>query len=128
MSDCKERLEQSLRHIVEVLEGYRDDLVMDRDTGKMTDPSALDEDDIIDLKEYLTDTLGIHFVVDGDCGYRAVIITMTSGGPGIWLDTWEMCVRGLWGPDRAEVPLTAPLAEMVDTEMRYEYEMRRGSR
>ena len=50
----------------------------------------------------LDNALDIEFTINGRGDYIGARVFVTVGGPGIWIDTRDNCVRGAWGTDRAE--------------------------
>ena len=50
----------------------------------------------------LDNALDIEFTINGRGDYIGARVFVTIGGPGIWIDTRDKCVRGAWGFDRAE--------------------------
>lgn len=49
------------------------------------------------LAEYFDDCLDVDFIVSGRLEYRGAKILLACGGPNIYLDTREGCVKGYWG-------------------------------
>lgn len=125
--DLVDSMMSTANGIVEDLEAYHDGKVMDRNDMRMKDEAEIEnEDDVIDLYEYLMDNLGMRYIIDQDMDYDSCIITFAIGGPGIWLDTYQSEIRGRWGCDEVHVPLWHDIVEMVDDEVREYYECRRG--
>ena len=55
-----------------------------------------------DAWDYIEDILDIQYVVSGDCEYLGAQITVTYGGPNIYVHTRSCTVKGYWGSDQAQ--------------------------
>lgn len=78
-----------------------------------------------DLYEYLSDVLDIEYTVDSRGGYIASRIYVALGGPNIWIDTREECVRGAWGSGREESYIGPKISGAIDEIMEELYDMLR---
>lgn len=75
-----------------------------------------------DLYEWLAGQLEIEITTacTGDgLTYRGAEVTITTGGPGIWLDTQARAIKGAWGGEAAEVHVDANICDQID-QMVYE--------
>ena len=69
-----------------------------------------------DIYDYVHDNLGGKKVVDlsDPSDLRGVILTMACGGPNIYIDTYEACIRGYWGSQEAKIPLRESICIAID--------------
>lgn len=79
-----------------------------------------------DLYEYLDEALDIEYTVDSSGKYISSRIYITIGGPNIWIDTREECVRGAWGGDREEAYIGKEISNAIDSIMEEIYNSLRG--
>lgn len=74
-----------------------------------------------DLYEYLADALDIEYTVDSQGRYIASRIYVTLGGPNVWIDTREECVKGAWGSGREESYIGPEVSGAIDEIMEEYY-------
>lgn len=67
-----------------------------------------------DLYEYLSAALDIEYTVDSRGCYIASRIYVTLGGPNVWVDTREECVKGAWGSGREESYIGPEISGAID--------------
>lgn len=66
------------------------------------------------LCEYLADAIDIEYTVDSHGNYIASRIYVTLGGPNVWIDTREECVKGAWGSGREESYIGPEISGAID--------------
>lgn len=91
----KEDLEQMVRNIAAELESVANDTY---EYDEQEYSSAMDA--------YFSDVLDITFTCDTH-GYRGVRFAVALGGPNIYVDQSEGCIRGCWGLDHYEWGITS---------------------
>ena len=66
-------------------------------------------------REYFDDILDIDYIVNGfNRSYRGVIIAVTLGGPGVYVDTYARQVKVCWGTARHAEELPKDVTDMID--------------
>ena len=123
MSTCEEQLKENCEWIAEKLEGLADGKLYDQEAGELVDRESIedenncyDESRYQDLWAYLSDdNYGIKITtdLDGSSLYGADIC-VAFGGPNIYIETRDSCVRGYWGSDRVEVPLSYSACDAIN--------------
>lgn len=117
-------MNKTAESIIEDLKGFADGKYLDIMTRKFVKKDAPNTET---LYEYLTDNCGIRYTVDQDLDYVGCRICMGWGGPNIYLDTMNNEITGYWGySNEVHIPVDKNLIDMVDEEMEYEYNCRRG--
>lgn len=64
--------------------------------------NAIDENTLYD---YLIEYEDIEFIFDGARAFLGAIVTVSSGGPNIYLDTRNGRIEGFWSSDSFYLPL-----------------------
>lgn len=95
--------EKALRRM---MEDIKQDLMLAYD-------GELQSENPIDLLDYLTNALDWDYRVDATRHLCSVRVWLTLGGPNIWVDTETKSIHGIWGYDRAEIPIDSELSEAI---------------
>jgi hypothetical protein len=69
----------------------------------------------ITLWDYFSDVLDFDFTVNRFKEYISARIWIGLGGPNVWIDTDDSCVRLAWGSDREEYPLSYDVRDEIDS-------------
>jgi hypothetical protein len=126
MSDTKKELEEMCKNIAEKLGLFASGYVYDNEEGKMVDKDEIvnedgeyDEDRYEDLYQYLfEDNLGIKILTSLDgSDYFGAEICVAWGGPNIYIETRDSYVKGYWGSDQVEYPLSYTVRDRIDDEI-----------
>ena len=90
---CGEQLRRMCANIADSITSP----VMRRDpeTGKKRQETA---------EDFMEGTYDIRYLVNRDKQYMGAEIMVAGGGPTIWVDLWDLEVKGYWGSDRVTVP------------------------
>ena len=91
----------------------------DEDPCLVTCPECEEQFDIMDadhcdMWDYFEDCLDIEFRIDGRRQYKSVCITVTCGGPNVYVDTGSGRVELYWWGERAEYGLSKQAADLID--------------
>lgn len=119
MTDTKEELKEMCQALADKLRMFLDDMLYDTESGDMVFRSSLpddyDEDRYCDLGYYLDDNYGVKCITDLRTNdlYGAEIC-MAWGGPNIYIETRDSYVRGYWGSDVVEVPLSYEVSDKIN--------------
>ena len=62
---------------------------------------------------YFEDVLGGWHRISLDGEYLGVTLMVAAGGPNIYIDTSEQCIKGYWGADYIEVHIPSEVAYAV---------------
>ena len=122
MSDTEMELKVMCQWIVEKLEALASGKLYDEETGEFVDDEGqqgsfteLDDNRYTDLYNYIADNLGIRITTSLEGSeYYGAEICVAWGGPNIYIETSDSYVRGYWGSDRAEVPLSYSARDKID--------------
>ena len=68
-----------------------------------------------DLWSYFADPLDYEFTISSRGDFLGVKVWVTLGGPNVWIDTREECVKGAWGSDREESYLQPEICQEIDS-------------
>lgn len=68
----------------------------------------------VTMYDYLADCLEVRYVVDSNMDYLGAIVTVTWGGPNVYIDTYSGCVKAYWGSKKTEWGLYGDSREAVD--------------
>jgi len=74
----------------------------------------LDNGEATDLYSYFEDALDVTYYISGNGEYRGVAVTITTGGPHIKVDTYDMAVKLWWGGEEAQWSICRNTAEAID--------------
>ena len=115
MSDINEELEQMCKSIADELNGYASGHYVYANGEFVEDEDEEDEG----IGQYLNDSsLDIDIVTSIDGCYRGAEVTVSCGGPTVWIDTRTSTVKGVWGSARAEAGITGNARDMIDEEIK----------
>lgn len=122
MSDTEKELKEQCQWIVEKLEALASGKLYDEETGEFVDDEGqqgsfieLDDNRYTDLYNYIADNLGIKITTSLDgSDYFGADICVAWGGPNIYIETSDSYVRGYWGSDRAEYPLSYSACDKIN--------------
>lgn len=64
--------------------------------------------------DWVADVLDERYSLNGELRYIAVRLTLTCGGPNIYLDTDTGEIEGFWGTDHYAVPVSDDVIAAVD--------------
>lgn len=64
--------------------------------------------------DWIADVLGERYSINSCLRYIAVRLTLTCGGPNIYLDTDTGEIEGFWGSDHYAVPVSDDVIAAVD--------------
>lgn len=64
--------------------------------------------------DWTSDVLDIRYSIDGRFNYIAVRLTLTCGGPNIYLDTDSKEIEGYWGTNHCSTPVSDDVIGVVD--------------
>ena len=86
--------------------------------GNFTDEEleVLEENgEAADLYEYFAENaLDVEYTISGNGGFLGARIAVTLGGPNVWVDTREGCVKGYWGSDREEAWIPSEVCDEIN--------------
>ncbi len=90
---CHEKLRRMCNNIADSISSP----VMRRDpeTGEKRQETA---------EDFMEGTYDIRYLVNRDKQYLGAELLVAGGGPTIWVDLWDLEVKGYWGADRVTVP------------------------
>ena len=116
MTDTEKIARRIANELYSIAEGYtyrdQDDEDHDVETDGIEDvPEDWEQ---VTMYDYLADNLGVRYVVDEGLDYLGAIVTVAWGGPNVYIDTYERCVRVYWGADKSEWSLYGDACEAVD--------------
>lgn len=66
------------------------------------------------LNKYFEDVLDVELITSLSGDYRGTIVTLCIGGPGIFLNTREGCIKGVWWGEKAQCPISRDICNAVD--------------
>ena len=90
---CEEQLRRMCKNIADGITSPC--MVTDEETGETREQYA---------HEWMEGTYDIRYYVDSSKRYLGAEIMVAGGGPTIWVDLWDLEVKGYWGSDRVTVP------------------------
>jgi len=70
--------------------------------------------DYEDIYEYLSDVLDVEYRLDSSFNLRGVEVSVTLGGPNVWIDTYAETVEGAWGTERVSLCLDRDICSAID--------------
>lgn len=112
MNDCERQMFDSARGTISDLEYfYNDGEIPDSDGEPLT------------LWDYFGDVLDIRYIVGARREYIGVELCLAWGGPAIYLDTYNGCIKCRWWGDAFDVYVPHELCALVDDVWAEYYEM-----
>lgn len=96
--ECLKRVKEIARELDELAAQSRDEL----------------EDNGEDLYSYFEDALDIEYRIGSDGEYRGVVVTLTTGGPHIEVNTIDRAVNLWWGGDKTQWSICGDTANAID--------------
>ena len=75
------------------------------------------------LAGYLEDCLDIDYIVNSSKEYQSCRVWLTVGGPGIYVDTEDCCVKLNWGGTHKEWGLSLSTRDQIDAIFEEYYDM-----
>lgn len=102
--------------LVRMCENIRDELteLYEADYSDEEREEMEESGEACDIYGYFNDALDYEFTISSSRDFLCVKVWVTLGGPNIWIDTKEKCVKGAWGLDRAEVYLPSEVCDEID--------------
>ena len=119
MTDTKEELKEMCQNMANRLRMFLDDMLYDTESGDMVFRSSLpddyDENRYCDLEYYLDDNYGVKCITElSTKDLYGAEICMAWGGPNVYIETRDSYVRGYWGSDVVEVPLSYEVSDRIN--------------
>ena len=98
------------------------DAVTEGDEAECPHCASVGEFEQTSVCEWLEGALDIRYTVNADMSYCAGRVTVTIGGPNIYVDTLHNAVMLYWWSDRAEYPLAGTARDALDEALQELYE------
>ena len=70
--------------------------------------------DVVGLLDYFGDVLDIEYRVSANKEYKSVLLTLTCGGPNIYLNTADAELQLYWGGDKEVLSVPYRICEWID--------------
>ena len=74
-----------------------------------------DDGEQMTLYDYFSDALDFEYTISSRKEYQSVCVWVTLGGPNVWIDTGDSCVRLAWGTSREEYSLSYHVRDEIDS-------------